>query len=199
MVNTIKTLIINLKSRTDRKEQVINEVKKLNFIKDYEIVDGIENKNPKIGCTLSHQLCIKMAKDWKLPYILILEDDAIFENDINEVFLKSWDSLQQYDWKVFYLGAHLRHPSLKINDNLIEVKYPLTTHAYIIHESFYDTILQGSINVIIDRQLAALSYENKMYMCSPMVAFQRQSYSNLQNRVVDYKEDVLASFKAHVK
>ena len=198
-MDKIKTLIINLKSRTDRKEEIINEVKKLNFIKDYEIVNGIEDKNPKIGCTLSHQLCVKMAKDWKLPYILILEDDAIFENNINEVFLKSWYSLQQYDWKVFYLAARLKDSSLKINDNLIEVKYPLTTHAYIIHESFYDTIQQGNLDVIIDRQLAALSYENKMYMCNPMVAFQRQSYSNLENKIVDYKKVLLSSFKEHVK
>lgn len=194
----MKTLIINLRKRKDRREEILEEVKKLDFL-DYEIVDAVENRIGKVGCTLSHQLCCQIAKDWKLPYVLILEDDAYFTDNAREVFLKSWKAVQKYDWKLFYLGAHLDDTSYQVVDGLLEAKRPLTTHAYIVHESFYDTIIQGGTSLIIDRQLAALSYENKMYMCDPMISLQRGSYSNIVNKYTSYAGLMQDAYNLHVK
>lgn len=194
----MKTLIINLKSREDRRQEILQEVAKIPFL-DYEIVDAIEHKNTKIGCTLSHKLCIEIAKQRKLPYVLILEDDAVFEDNALEVLERSWKEVQAYDWKVFYLGANLRDTSYGITPDLIEVRRPNTNHAYIVHESFYDTMLGLTPDIIIDLQMRALSYTDKMYMCAPMIAFQRKSYSDLEKKIVDYKPDMLANYKLHVK
>jgi len=45
-----------------------------NFI----LVNGIRDENGARGCLLSHQFIIRMAKQKKLPYVWVIEDDCTF-------------------------------------------------------------------------------------------------------------------------
>lgn len=100
-----KIFVINLKHRTDRRENVVNEFKKAK-IDNYEIFDAIQPKtieeinkwNPKfvsekpdwlcsdflkfrlgsLGCLLSHVEIMKTSLEKGYEQVLILEDDAEF-------------------------------------------------------------------------------------------------------------------------
>ena len=66
----IPKLVINLESREDRRENIKEVLKDY----DYEIVDAVKTS---LGCNLSHQKCIKIAKERKYPQVCIIEDDFI--------------------------------------------------------------------------------------------------------------------------
>ena len=86
---------INLDSRLDRKElfekraleQNIDAIRFSGIIPndDEYIYDEKDKlKKFKIGCTLSHQTLVKIAKEKKLKNILIFEDDCVFVDKFKE-------------------------------------------------------------------------------------------------------------------
>jgi glycosyl transferase family 25 len=190
-------LIINIESNTERRAQILEEVKKLDDI-TYEVTPAITHDNGSIGCTLSHLKCIEYAKQNDWEYVLILEDDTVFMGNVNEVFKKTFQEVCEYEWNLLYLGGLIRSKSEKISDNLVHVIKSNTTHAYVIHKRFYDIALSIDTNIAIDLSYRSLSYKHKMYMCNPMVAFQRPGWSSIQRAFVDYKPEMLKSFDKFV-
>lgn len=190
-------LIINIESHTDRRDQILEEIKKLEDI-TYEVIPAITHDNPNIGCTLSHLKCIEYAKQNDWEYVLILEDDAVFTKDVNEIFKKTFQEVCEYEWNLLYLGGLIKSKSEKISDNLVHVIKCNTTHAYVIHKRFYDIALSVDTNIVIYLSYRNLSFKHKMYMCNPMVAFQRPEWSSIQRARVDYNHEMLKSFDKFV-
>jgi GR25 family glycosyltransferase involved in LPS biosynthesis len=120
-MNINKTFIINLESRPDRKEQILNEMKKQNISENtYEFFKAIRptpeevlewnpkyceyNKNSihpdkfvgytqgSLGCLKSHVEICRIALERGYENILILEDDT--------EFVKSIDNLIKYSNKI---------------------------------------------------------------------------------------------------
>mgnify|MGYP000863196624 FL=1 len=107
-MNIDKTFIINLENRTDRKNKMINELKRVGItnyeffkaikplekeIKEWNInylnplpqwiikrgnIDPLKYKIGSLGCLKSHYEIIKMSYDNNYENILILEDDITF-------------------------------------------------------------------------------------------------------------------------
>jgi len=177
--------IINLKHRRDRYEHIIEEVKKLP-VHSYEVLEGINAISPKEGCLLAHQKCIEVAKSKQLPYILILEDDAVFTEDCQEVLLRAWEELQALEWDMLYLGASLQGPAYVSSPSLLKLTQAYTTHAYVINSSLYDTILNLKFGSEIDVQYAGLMQDYNVYMCDPMIAYQAASHSDIEYGYRDY-------------
>ena len=65
--------VIHLPERVDRLEQIKSYFSSYNII----IIDAIKNEIGRIGCFLSHQKCIRLAKESNMKYICVLEDDCI--------------------------------------------------------------------------------------------------------------------------
>ena len=66
--------VINLSERTDRWEQIITELgTDFNLIR----VNAVKHEIGTIGCFMSHQKCIQIAKDNGLSSIIVAEDDCI--------------------------------------------------------------------------------------------------------------------------
>ena len=187
--------IINLESRQDRKEYMLEEIKKLN-LNSVKFFPAVIHEIPIVGCTISHIECIRLAKERNLEYVLILEDDVEFISNVTDVLNNSWKSLQELDWNILYLGGLIRDSGSYVNKNLISVLKVNTTHTYIVHNRFYDTILNLDENIPIDYSYRALSYKHKMYMTAPITAYQKEDYSDIQNRVVNYKGEMNKAFNA---
>ena len=147
----MKTLVINLKDRSDRltlfskenpnlKFEVIPAVDgtKVEYAKlleqgfdvNHDWIDPIENTpltKGEVGCFLSHwsiwQKCIE-----KNEKVLVLEDDARVTNDFN---LNEIDALSEiYDF--LYLGWKEMKESLPIDEKLVTPVYPYWGLAYVI-------------------------------------------------------------------
>lgn len=183
--------IINLKHRTDRYDHITNEISNLD-ITSYEIIEGIIDETKT--CFQSQKKCIQLAKENKLPYVLVLEDDAIFTNDVNDVLYSAFDELREYEWDMFFLGANLQAPTVKITDSLVKLTGAYAAHAYIVHERFYDTILNLPHICEMDVHYHNLMPKHNIYMCDPMIAYQLPSHSDLQDGYRDYNQAIYENY-----
>jgi glycosyl transferase family 25 len=190
----IPTYIINLKERDDRKSYILEEIKKLPGL-SYEIVDAIRDETKT--CFASHIKCIQQAKDNNLPYVLILEDDAMFTNDCITIFNSAFDQIQNKQWDMLYLGANLNSPAHSITPLLLKLSGAYTTHAYMVHERFYDTILNLKLDFEIDVCYSKLMENHNVYMCDPIIAYQLPSYSDLQDGYRDYNQAMIDNYLKH--
>jgi len=180
----ITSYIINLKHRTDRYDHMVNEMKK--FPVNYEFIEGIIDETKT--CFQSQKKCIRLAKENKLPYVLVLEDDAIFTDNIIEVFETTFSELQALDWDMFFLGANLQKASIRVSPNILKLSGAYAAHAYMVHERFYDTILNLPHICEMDVHYHDLMSRHNVYMSDPMVAYQLPSHSDLQDGFRDYNQ-----------
>ena len=88
--------VISLTTRNDRREKVSKELKSQKI--PFQFYDAISDENPIYGCTASHINVIKIAREKKLPYVLIFEDDAKFIQPFKLPPLPK-------DWSMLFLGA----------------------------------------------------------------------------------------------
>ena len=187
----VHSYIINLEDRLDRKSHILTEITKLPSI-SHEIVAGIRDETKT--CFQSHMKCIQLAKENKLPYILILEDDAVFIDGANDILCNVLNEVQQYEWDMLYLGANLQRPTIKVSETLLKLTGAYTTHAYMVHERFYDTLLNLPHLYEIDMHYNELMLKHNIYMCNPIIAYQLPSYSDLQNGYRDYNEAMVNNY-----
>ena len=82
-----KIFYINLSHREDRNASIVSQLKKLG-VKE-EKIERIEAEHDVLnghrGCALSHIKALKLAQEKGLREVLILEDDAFFLADNDEI------------------------------------------------------------------------------------------------------------------
>lgn len=186
----ITAYIINLKHRTDRRDHMINEMTKLPIT--YEFVDGIIDETKT--CFQSQKKCIQLAKENNLPYVLVLEDDAVFTDHVIEILEKTFLEVQTMNWDMFFLGANLQAPASRISDSLLKLNGAYAAHAYIVNAKFYDTIINLPHICEMDVHYHDLMSKHNVYMCDPMIAYQLPSYSDLQDGYRDYNQSILDNY-----
>lgn len=115
--------VINLERRTDRKDKIIKRLHKHN-ITNYTIFPATDGSKSDMyhyylrykgftaspgafGILSSAARLISNAVKAKYQRILILEDDAVFHKDFDELF-NDRISLIPQDWKLLYFGTSMR-------------------------------------------------------------------------------------------
>jgi glycosyl transferase family 25 len=192
----IQTYIINIPTRRDRYDHIVEEVKKLPIIQ-YEVIEAIVDGAK--GCSQSHLKCIRLAKDNQLPYVLILEDDAIFTENCLETLEQALAEIEQIDWSMLYLGANLNSPAYRVSEGLLKLTGAWCTHAYIVHSNFYDTILSLPHGREIDVCYTELMQHSNVYMVNPIVSYQLPSHSDIQNGFREYNEAMNVNFLRYIQ
>ena len=149
--------IINLKRREDRKNEMIEKLKK-EKIEEYKFIEAYDGKNEKIlkqyeellinkenniitsghfGCLLSHIKIIEEADKLNLEQVIILEDDIIF----NENFKKKLSKIKIQKYDLLYLGGIISRKKLFYN-NFGKPKHIMGAYAYIIKSNLYKILLE---------------------------------------------------------
>ena len=200
-IRKIKHVVyINLEHRTDRKEQVEQELKNIGFYESAQRFDAIKAKDGRIGCTLSHLKCLENAKEQNLPHIMIIEDDIqflkpqVFKNNLND-FLSSGTK-----WDVILVGGNNVPPYQVVHKYGVKVTHCQTTTGYIINQSYYDTLIENirlglkmlmrnpehHCQYAIDKFWIHLQRKDTWILITPLTVTQRESFSDIENRVTSY-------------
>ena len=194
------TLYINLEHRKDRLTHVTKELEKFGI--QGERFNAVKTKDGAIGCTMSHIKCLELAKERNYETVFICEDDIAFLNP--EVLL---DSLQKFyentsiQWDVLLIGGNNVPPYEKTTDYCIRVSNCQTTTGYIVKNSYYDVLIQNFRESVqgllknpnnkqqyaLDMYWKQLQRINRWYMLFPFTVVQCESYSDIEERVVDYR------------
>ena len=197
-----KIYYINLDHRLDRKEHIEKLLTDSDLIDISERVSATYNKSlPHAGCVHSHITTIEKFIESDEQYCLILEDDFItpnintLKNDINKLFI------DKVDFDIVQLaGNHIQLHNCE-QTYLKRVIDSQTTSAYIINKDFANTLLNNfreSYKLIsdfgrrhheycLDIYWKKLQPISKWYCYLPVLGYQMDSYSDIENNSVSYK------------
>ena len=210
MDNIHRVVYINLDHRTDRRQQVEEELlSKLRLPRDrMERFAAIRHANGLIGCGQSHLAVLRRAQRKGWPNVLILEDDfcatvdaAAWEERLGRFFAR----VQEYD--VLMLAYNIpeekadaaRRPELA-GAGVTPTQGAQTTSAYLAHRRFYPALihnleeglrrLQRQPHVhwefALDQYWKRLQPGARWYHAVPRLGFQRASFSDCANQFVDH-------------
>lgn len=180
--------VIHLAERADRLEHIKSFFSNYNII----LIDAIKNEIGRIGCFLSHQKCIRHAKDSNMKYICVIEDDCVPIENSSDV-LKMKDFLDNNDWNLFIGGGtgvwdvlrKIPYP----HHNLYEVSKIKCCHMIFYHNSVYDFFLSidpFAVDVPIDKIWHG---HFNAIIPVPFIASQTNGFSSIENKelLVDNK------------
>ena len=197
-----KTYCINLDRRFDRWSECLFEFeqKRLLGINRFKAVDG--NSLPKnvngfmtpsrTALVLTNIQILEEAIKNNYQSILILEDDVEFTKQVTD--MKSFfDSLPE-DWDMLYFGGnHNTHvgskPPAIINDKVCKLHNTFSTHCVAINNKAFIQIIERlkRCDNALDVVYSELQKKLNVYSFYPMIATQRVSYSDIENKITDYK------------
>jgi GR25 family glycosyltransferase involved in LPS biosynthesis len=187
---------INLDERTDRWEHAQEEFRKAGILDRVIRFSAIRDVDGRLGVIKSNLAIIKIAKEKKLKNVLIFEDDVQFIVDNpQDVLAKTIQQIGNIKWHLFYLGANTHQKLTKFKPNLILLKNAFAVHSMAYNELMYDIFINkyeklkviSTFDDILDVFLARKIQEK--YIClmtNPMMTTQMNSYSDIENRIVDY-------------
>jgi len=213
--NDIKyCLYINLESRKDRREHIEQELKSvgINGIR----FNAIKLQNGRIGCSMSHLKCLQIAKKNNWPYVMICEDDLLFldkekaVHHMNEFF--KIHSHHNDSCNIILLAGNNVPPYKIIDNTCIRVSHCQTTTGYIVKNAYYDTLIHNIKMGIeklmknptnhtmyaIDKYWIQLQKKDIWYLLAPIVAVQREDYSDIEQRKTNYEHIMRDLDKPHL-
>ena len=150
---------------------------------------------------MSHLKILEIARDNKLPYVIIFEDD--FEINDKKLFLaqfkKILDNNIQFD--VLKFGANAYPPYKYINETHIGLNFSLAGHGYMVKKHYYSMLisnLKESVNLLLkkgrgansincwDVRVNLLTKRDNWILLNPICCKQRIDYSDIEKEDVNY-------------
>jgi len=181
---------INLKGRKNKRKRVKKHLKSYGINTNFYTAKLHEH--PKRGCLESHLNVIQNAVDNKHNYLLIFEDDALFIRDVKNL------PKPPKDWDMLYLGGTVKHifqeyiDGKKKNEPWVRMTC-WAAHSYIINLKNKDLVTDilkarnEPFSVEIDTYyIHNIQYKYNAYMIKPMRCVQKEGYSDIENRQVNY-------------
>lgn len=192
----IDIFVINLKQRTDRKISIIEQFKKfkkikLNFFEAYKETDG------RIGCAKSHIALINHAQRRNMNYIIVIEDDFIFNEKIIDKFYFIIQTLiREHKTYDIFNGSPTFWDKRDTLDEICKYISPIRnfynitnaqkTTFMIYTKKIYNRVLNGydpflsqlHIDQFLANTFIQLCYEQ--YIC-----YEKAGYSNIANKNID--------------
>lgn len=198
--NIDKIIYINLNKRTDRREEIEQELN--NFSLEYERFEAIDIPNfGALGCFKSHLSVLKLAKERNYRNVLILEDDFMFlvSKEEFEQNLSDFFSLN-LPFDVCMLSYNLIKSEDHENNVVNKVIETQTASGYIVNNHYYDKLIQlyeltlplyeqtGKHWIYANDQIWKQYQPNdNWFYFKTRLGKQRPSYSDLGREVVDYQ------------
>jgi GR25 family glycosyltransferase involved in LPS biosynthesis len=204
-------LYINLDERKDRDEEIKAEMSRIGLPENkIHRVSAVKRKWGALGCALSHIACMEFIIENRWNKVLILEDDAGFEDkdekrwnkgltDIKNMIDKSGVKNTDSKWDVILLGGFVRDPNgpeKSEHETLWKTRNTSCLHAYIVRGEYAPKILEVfhySVQMLmknppnhkqyfIDNSISKLMETDRWYISIPTLAYQRESYSDIEGK-----------------
>jgi GR25 family glycosyltransferase involved in LPS biosynthesis len=193
----LNIIYINLDKRKDRDESIINELE--DFGNNLVRLSATYDKKGYLGCTMSHIRALEYAIENNLENILIFEDDFMFTRDKQLVYDEIISFINSsIDWDVLLISGNraVRKPYNKYVDKVTNSQ---TASAYLVNKHYYTTLLNhlktgyeklkktgNRDRYMNDMYWKKLQEVHNWFALKPFAGIQRASYSDIENRTVDY-------------
>lgn len=192
---------INLDKRTDRREEIENELNRLEL--QYERFPAIEHSLGIAGCGLSHMTVLKIAKERGYKNVLIFEDDFAFwvsKNEFQEKIDLLFSVNPGFDVCMFTYSHEIVEDISDVTC-LKKVKFASNAACYLVNNHYYDAIInlyEHNMPLLIqteahwkysnDQIWRELQEKDNWYCSSQIMGQQRDGFSNCANNIVIYSK-----------
>ena len=173
-------LVLNLNERPDKLDTFYEQ----EFPFEVSRAEAIKASPGWVGCRDSHFRILEGIKG----VTLVMEDDCKIIEDWKLVE-RAMNQLPK-DWDLLYLGATLNTDLKKYSDNLYRLQDGWTTHAIIYNgRRVADFVLKckNKVQKIDVFYADVVQHRFNCFITYPMAATQREGFSDVINRHVDYK------------
>jgi len=185
---------LNLDHRTDRKFSIEQQLKGLPW--PIVRVPGFFTQGRGIiGCGMSHIRALELFLESEHETCIIFEDDFAFTRPKSEFVLPD------FDWDVCMLGGCVTKTE-PLNENFERAIHVGTASGYAVTKKFAPILIQnfkeGLEHLIrdfcppkyaIDVYMTKLQPVSNWLICKPVFGVQMPSYSDIENRYVNFYED----------
>ncbi len=194
---------INLKHRTDRLEHITQELNKTNIDKNkINRIDGIYFKTFGIlGCAKSHILALETFIASKKDNCIIFEDDFEFtksQDEVNTLINLIFNNNINFD--VLMLASNTLNDTNTEHTFIKKIVDAQTLSGYCVSKKFAPKLLnnykesvkilehlgQKVHNYCFDIYMKRLQPTSNWYCLEPKIGRQKESYSDIENKVVFY-------------
>jgi hypothetical protein len=191
-----KIYCINLDSRPERWKDALTEFSKAGIQDRVERISGVICEDPHEGCARAHLKVIEQAKRLGLSNCLIFEDDLWIIPEEMDSLHAAVEEIEQLDWDLFYIGGTTVGPAYQVSPHLAKATAVYSTQSYAIHSRLYDVVLNSwrpptFYDIFLAREIAPVY---QCFFSIPIIAFQKTGYSDIENRVVDYRMMMTKNF-----
>ncbi|HFZ8994043.1 TPA: glycosyltransferase [Citrobacter freundii] len=187
-----QVVIINLDKRTDRLQQIQQELALLNFpATKITRLSACEESNGQLGRRRSHLTALQLAQEKGWSNYLLLEDDAIIlkQEKHTRVLNSMLEALPRLPWEVILLGGEIkRGTQLKSLNGIIHARDCNKICAYLVNSRYYSVLEQQMLqdpSESIEAQWQPLLQKDKWLACYPSICYQRAGYSNIEEKETD--------------
>lgn len=179
---TLPTLnILHLSRRVDREQQLIRQLE-WNKV-PYVFWEGIDDPtNVKGSICIGHQRIVAYAKDNKLPFVNIAEDDLMFTHKQSYQY---FNEMVPDDYDLFFGLVYAGDVN---EERRVENGMSGVMTMYRVHERFYDVFLNQPASEHIDRGLGNYCFQYKFYVVPEYCCYQSGGYSDNLRQVMYYSE-----------
>jgi hypothetical protein len=195
-----KVFVINLEERKDRLE-IADCVLKEQGVR-YERFPAIKDDSGIKGLVLTMRELFKKCLDENLQNVLILEDDFEPLLPLNPFLSETLPQLPQ-DYHCLYLGLNLLTQPKRISNNLLLVDQAYSSHAIAYSragiELIYAVLMHEEIVPYDILLLKLIQPRQKCYATYPMSVTQRIDFSNIENKITDWRSLMAMTFTMNTK
>ena len=182
---------INLDKRKDRWERMQARFTEHNIaqVVRFSALDGNSLDIPAIwddfpgayGCLRSHLAVVEQARHEKKQSVLIFEDDAVLDPQLNARFNEYVDQLPE-DWDMVFFGGIHGQPFTRISCNVMRITHSLSTYAYALKQTIYDAFIELNRQAltVLDENTRALQKQFNCYCFMPHLAWVEEDYSDVR-------------------
>ena len=189
-----KIIYINLEEAVERRK---NMEELLKVIPQDKIIrfNAIKHEKGAIGCSKSHIECLRLAIKNNWSNVLIMEDDAIWNN--YEKSLVILNSLAKKEYDVILLGGCFTN----FDKNTYKLYCGQTATSYLVSKHYYEKLLSNFVEGLVglmktndypkyalDQYWKKLQISDNWYIVNPALVIQKPDYSYIEKKNVNYVE-----------
>jgi len=201
--------VINLDKDKDRWLHMQAELPKIGITKPNRF-SAIRRKDGRIGCSMSHLMCLKTAQANSWDHVVIFEDDVCF-TDAALLVQKIKTIYAAHNFDVLMCAYNAFAPHFDVDADVIHVSKSFCSAMYIVKKHYYTRLIEnikegiallkktGDIVFSLDSFWIKLQQRDLFLAINPPVVTQLSGYSNLLNKKVDYDDVLLNNNKTITK
>lgn len=179
----IKTYLINLEDRTDRRKHILKEFENRSEF-EIELVKAIRHEVGSWGLWLTIKSIISQSLDLQENYIIICEDDHRFTEHYDyKSLIRILDKLRNWNADVLLGGVSWFEDALPLNDELFWIKKFNGLQFVVIFKEFYVKLLEMDFKMGMNADIEMSIISDKCFVCYPFISVQKEfGYSDVTPR-----------------